>query len=132
MVKRHVLPVDLHVGDRFTDEEGDWEIVGHPAVFREGKAVKGLVRRVGQPGSDKEVTWPAHEKLAVRRTLDASRDVRLRSRVARASRSTSAPKQRSSSTKSAGRPPVRPHGGRAGAPPPIGGGSRRWCSSDTA
>jgi hypothetical protein len=73
MATRRLLPLDLHVGDQFTDEEGDWEVVDHPRAFREGKAVKGLVRRLGQPGSDKEVTWPAHEKLAVRRPAAYSR-----------------------------------------------------------
>lgn len=59
------------------------------------------------------------------------RMARLRSRVARADLSTSAPKVTSSSTKSPGRRRIRRHVGCAGAPPLIDRGRRRHVSSAT-
>ena len=67
MRTRRMLPMDLRVGDRFTDEEGDWEIVTHPVAYRDGKAFEATVRPVDHPGSDKGVTWPAHERVTIRR-----------------------------------------------------------------
>ncbi len=50
-----------------TDEEGEWEVVGPPSTASGGKAVQALVRRFGDPTSERPVIWPAHEKLTIRR-----------------------------------------------------------------
>ena len=33
-----VLPMDIQIGDRFTDEEGEWEVVSHPATLTAPRA----------------------------------------------------------------------------------------------
>jgi hypothetical protein len=32
-----VLPMDIQIGDRFTDAEGEWEVVSHPATLHGAK-----------------------------------------------------------------------------------------------
>jgi hypothetical protein len=32
-----ILPMDIQIGDRFTDEEGEWEVVSHPATLHGAK-----------------------------------------------------------------------------------------------
>lgn len=54
-------------GDRFTDETGEWEIVGPPSTFIGGKTVRARVRKVGEPAVTEERVWDAHELVAVRR-----------------------------------------------------------------
>jgi hypothetical protein len=39
------------VGDRFTDETGEWEIISRPVSFRGGKSVRARVQVPGQPPS---------------------------------------------------------------------------------
>jgi hypothetical protein len=54
-----VLPMEIQVGDRFTDEEGEWEVVSHPA------ALHGSGGRNSQRQSA-TVTWPAHVRVEIR------------------------------------------------------------------
>src|SRR5262245_43379217 len=65
--RKRVLPMELRVGDRFRDETGEWEVVGRPFTMRAGKIVHAQVRRVGDAGSAQEATWPAHERVEVKR-----------------------------------------------------------------
>jgi hypothetical protein len=37
--ERRVLPMELQVGDRLTDETGEWEIVSRPYTSNAGKDV---------------------------------------------------------------------------------------------
>jgi hypothetical protein len=37
-----VLPMDIQIGDRFTDEEGEWEVVSHPCRDRLPKRSSGM------------------------------------------------------------------------------------------
>jgi hypothetical protein len=32
-----ILPMDIQIGDRFTDEEGEWEVMNHPATLHGAK-----------------------------------------------------------------------------------------------
>jgi len=48
--------MELQVGDRFSDETGEWEVVGHARV-----------QRVGQPADAEVRTWSAHERISVKR-----------------------------------------------------------------
>jgi len=59
--------MDLHVGDRFTDESGEWEVIGRPYTTAGGKSARVRVQRVGQPAVSELRTWGAHERIAVRR-----------------------------------------------------------------
>lgn len=63
-----VLPMQLRIGDRFTDETGEWEIASQPATSVGGKTVRARVRKVGEPAVTEERAWGAHERVAVRRT----------------------------------------------------------------
>ncbi len=63
-----ILPMQLRVGDRFTDEEGEWEVVVRPSTASGGgKTAQALVRRFGDPTSERPMIWAAHEKLTIRR-----------------------------------------------------------------
>jgi hypothetical protein len=57
----------LQVGDRFRDEEGVWEVTGHPFTTREGKVVHAMIQQPGEAASAREKTWGAHEKLTIQR-----------------------------------------------------------------
>ena len=60
-----VLPIQI--GDRFTDEEGEWEVVSHPATLHGAKSLRARIRRVEQPAAERDVTWPAHVRVEIRR-----------------------------------------------------------------
>jgi hypothetical protein len=62
----HVLPMRLRIGDRLTDETGEWEIVGRPYLTADGKSVQACARRVDQPAAVEDRTWVAHERIRVR------------------------------------------------------------------
>jgi hypothetical protein len=53
-----VLPMELQVGDRFTDYAGEWEIVTRPTVTHGGKTLRAKVRQPGQQ-VEREMNWPA-------------------------------------------------------------------------
>ncbi len=44
-----VLPMQLHLGDRITDETGEWEVVSQPYTTAGGKNARVRVQRVGEP-----------------------------------------------------------------------------------
>ncbi len=54
--------MELHVGDRFVDETGEWEAVGRPYTSASGKSAHARVQRVDQPASVADRTWGAHER----------------------------------------------------------------------
>jgi hypothetical protein len=62
----HVLPMQLKIGDRLSDETGDYEVIGRPYTTAGGKSANVRVRGVGS-----EVTmirvWGTHECVAVKR-----------------------------------------------------------------
>jgi len=64
---RRVLPMELRVGDRLSDETGEWEVVGRTYTTAGGKNARVRVQRVGQPALSELRTWGAHERIAVRR-----------------------------------------------------------------
>lgn len=41
--------MNLQIGDRITDETGEWEVVGRPYTTNAGKDVHVRVQKVGQP-----------------------------------------------------------------------------------
>ena len=61
-----VLPMQLQIGDRLTDETGEYEVIGRPYTTAAGKTAHVRVKRV-----DSDVTmmrvWGAHERVAVTR-----------------------------------------------------------------
>lgn len=66
LVSYHVLPRHLQVGDRFSDETGEWEVASRPYSTEGGKRIHTHVRRVDQPATVKDRTWIAHERIGVR------------------------------------------------------------------
>ena len=63
-----VLPMDLQVGDRFTAEDFEWEVLTHPTAIHGAKKLRARVVRPGVPETEREVTWPAHERVTIRRS----------------------------------------------------------------
>jgi len=61
------LPMQLQIGDRLSDETGDWEVINRPHTTAGGKVAHVRVRRVDQPALIEERTWGAHERVEVRR-----------------------------------------------------------------
>jgi hypothetical protein len=62
-----ILPMQLQLGDRYTDETGEWEVVSRPVSFRGGKGVRARVQVPGRPDTEREDTWDAHQRITVRR-----------------------------------------------------------------
>ncbi len=60
----------LQVGDRFRDEEGVWEVTGHPFTTRDGKVVHATIQQPGKAASARERTWGAHERLTIQRNVE--------------------------------------------------------------
>ncbi len=66
LLSYHVLPMHLQVGDRFSDETGEWKIASRPYSTAGGKSVNASVQRVDQPATVEDRTWVAHERIRVR------------------------------------------------------------------
>jgi hypothetical protein len=66
-VTASMLAMEIQIGDRFTDAEGEWEVVTHPAALHGGKSLRAKVRRPEQPAAERDVTWPAHVRVEIRR-----------------------------------------------------------------
>ena len=63
----NIVPMELRVGDRFTDEAGEWKIIRPPFTTAAGKNVHASVRKIGQPRLTELRTWNAHERVTVKR-----------------------------------------------------------------
>jgi len=59
--------MELRIGDRLTDETGEWEVIGRPYTTAGGRMAHVGVRRVGQRDVTDIRLWGAHERVAVRR-----------------------------------------------------------------
>jgi hypothetical protein len=62
-----MLPMEIQIGDRFTEHEFEWEVVTRPAILHGGKSLRARIQRPGLSESEREVTWPAHERVEIRR-----------------------------------------------------------------
>jgi len=62
-----VLPMKLQIGDRFSTESGEREVVGRPYTSAGGKMVHERVQYIGQPTTAVLWVWGAHERVSVRR-----------------------------------------------------------------
>lgn len=61
-----VLPMKLQIGDRLSDETGEYEVIGRPYTTAGGKTVNVRVKRVDSDATMIRV-WGAHERVAVKR-----------------------------------------------------------------
>jgi hypothetical protein len=62
-----ILPMQLQIGDRYTDETGEREVVTRPVSFRGGRSVRAGVQVPGKPETEREDLWDAHQRITVRR-----------------------------------------------------------------
>jgi len=62
-----VLPMQLQIGDRFSDESGEWEVIGRPYTTAGGKTSHVRVQRVDNPGVTETRLWGSYEKITVTR-----------------------------------------------------------------
>jgi hypothetical protein len=60
--------MELRIGDRLTDETGEWEIISRPYTTAGGKDARVRVQRVGKIGGTEIRVWRAHERVRARRT----------------------------------------------------------------
>jgi hypothetical protein len=60
--------MELRVGDRLTDETGEWEVIGRPYTTNAGKDARVRVQRAGKLGGTEIRIWRAHERVSVKRT----------------------------------------------------------------
>lgn len=63
-----LFPMQLQVGDKFSDESGEWEVIGHPYTTAGGKSTNVRVQRMDKPGATETRTWGSYEKVSVRRS----------------------------------------------------------------
>jgi len=47
--KVSVLPMELQIGDRFADQELEWEVVTRPEVLHGAKSLRARIQRPGLP-----------------------------------------------------------------------------------
>ena len=47
--------------------EGEWEVMTHLATLHGAKSLLARVRRAGEPAVERDVTWPAHVRVEIRR-----------------------------------------------------------------
>jgi hypothetical protein len=57
--------MQLQVGDKLSDETGQWEMVGHPHTTGGGKKAEARVRRADKPGLTETRAWDSYEKVMV-------------------------------------------------------------------
>jgi hypothetical protein len=57
--------MEIRVGDRLTDEQGEWQVDTRPVALHGGKSLHARLRKVGEPASVRYVTWPVHEKVLI-------------------------------------------------------------------
>jgi hypothetical protein len=65
--EHRIFPMELQIGDRLTDETGEWEIIARPYTTAGGKNARVRVQRVGEPTVTELRTWGAHERISVKR-----------------------------------------------------------------
>ena len=58
----------LRIGDRLSDETGEYETIGRPYTAQMGKSVHVRVKRVENAEVKMIRTYPAHQRISVKRT----------------------------------------------------------------
>src|SRR5438128_10656968 len=65
-----IPPVELRVGDRLSDETGEWEVIAPPYSTAEGRIVHARVQRINEPASWEIRSWDASRRISVKRGLN--------------------------------------------------------------
>ena len=63
--------MQLLFGDKFSEESGEWEVIGRPYATVGGKSTHVRVQRVDKPGVTEARTWSSYEKVTVIRRASA-------------------------------------------------------------
>ena len=63
----------LQIGDRLTDETGEYEVIGRPYTSAAGKSAHVRVRRVDNAEVTMIRTYAAHERIGVKRAEEGKR-----------------------------------------------------------
>ena len=69
-----VLPMQLQLGDRFSDESGEWEVIGRPYTTAGGKNSHVRVQRVDKPSVTETRLWGSYERVSVKRATERDKD----------------------------------------------------------
>jgi hypothetical protein len=64
--ERRVLPMELQVGDRLTDETGEYAVIGRPFMTAGGKTANVRVKRIDSDAQMIRV-YGTHERVSVKR-----------------------------------------------------------------
>jgi hypothetical protein len=67
-----LLPIQLQIGDRWSEKSGEWEIASRPTPTAGGARVNARVRRLDRSGWVEDRTWVANERISVRRATPLS------------------------------------------------------------
>jgi hypothetical protein len=51
-----ILPMEIQIGDRFTDHDFEWEVLTRPAALHGGKSLRARIQRPGVPETEREMT----------------------------------------------------------------------------
>ena len=62
-----LLPLQLRIGDRVINANGEWEVIGGPWSIAAGETVYVFIQRPGDPSTKRELAWAMREKITVRR-----------------------------------------------------------------
>jgi hypothetical protein len=60
--------MEIRVGDRLIDQGFEWEVLTRPAVLHGAKTLRARIQRPGLPESERQMTWPAHVRVEIRRS----------------------------------------------------------------
>ena len=62
-----ILPMELQIGDRLTDETGEWEVIAPPYSTAGGRLVHARVQRINEPASWEIRSWDDSKRISVKR-----------------------------------------------------------------
>jgi hypothetical protein len=66
----------LQIGDQFSDDSGDCEVIARPYATDGGKSTQVRVQRVDKPGVTEARTWGSYEKVSVIRRTGSNEGTR--------------------------------------------------------
>jgi len=67
MTTLSLLPMEIQIGDTLTDQGFEWQVLTRPAALHGGKSLRARVQRAGLPETERDMTWPAHVRVEIRR-----------------------------------------------------------------
>ena len=67
-----MLPMEVQIGDRFTDHDFEWEVVTHPAALHGGKSLRARIQRPGLPETQQPFLLPWVRVLLLIRSITST------------------------------------------------------------